>query len=170
MRRGGTGGAFAGPAPRLAATRWCGCRACATRPGSPRDMPRREVRAAPDVPVGPGDRRRVGAGGLLAGLYRGRWQRGSLDEVVSVTIAGGLMLASLCVVWGSCERPAGRQRPARHRSPGTRADRGRGCAHRAADDRRRALRAVRRAAAAPDAGAGAGSRSSCSGPGRRAPR
>src|SRR5580704_17639655 len=30
--------------------------------------------------------------GLLAGLYRGRHQRGSLDEVFGVAIAGGLML------------------------------------------------------------------------------
>ena len=33
--------------------------------------------------------------GLLAGLYRGRHQRGSLEEVISVSIAGGLMLVPL---------------------------------------------------------------------------
>ena len=33
-----------------------------------------------------------GVCGLLAGLYRGRRQRGSLDEVVGVATAGGLML------------------------------------------------------------------------------
>jgi FlaA1/EpsC-like NDP-sugar epimerase len=36
--------------------------------------------------------------GLLAGLYRGRHPRGSLDEVVSVFIAGGLMLAPLALL------------------------------------------------------------------------
>ena len=33
--------------------------------------------------------------GLLAGLYRGRHARGSLDEVISVFLAGGLMLVPL---------------------------------------------------------------------------
>jgi hypothetical protein len=36
--------------------------------------------------------------GLLAGLYRGRHPRGSLDEMVSVLIAGGLMLAPLAML------------------------------------------------------------------------
>jgi len=36
--------------------------------------------------------------GLLAGLYRGRHQRGSLDEVVSVSVAGGLMLVPLLLL------------------------------------------------------------------------
>jgi FlaA1/EpsC-like NDP-sugar epimerase len=36
--------------------------------------------------------------GLLAGLYRGRRQRGSLDEVVGVAIAGGLMLVPLVLL------------------------------------------------------------------------
>jgi FlaA1/EpsC-like NDP-sugar epimerase len=36
--------------------------------------------------------------GLLAGLYRGRHQRGSLDEVISVSIAGGLMLVPLVLL------------------------------------------------------------------------
>jgi FlaA1/EpsC-like NDP-sugar epimerase len=40
------------------------------------------------------------ATGLLAGLYRGRYQRGSLDEVLSVGIAGGLMTVALAVVGG----------------------------------------------------------------------
>ena len=40
------------------------------------------------------------ASGLLAGLYRGRYQRGSLDEVVSVGVAGCLMLVSLVLVSG----------------------------------------------------------------------
>ena len=38
--------------------------------------------------------------GLLAGLYRGRHQRGSLDEVFSVAIAGGLMLVPLVLLSG----------------------------------------------------------------------
>jgi len=38
--------------------------------------------------------------GLLAGLYRGRHQRGSLDEVISVSIAGGLMLIPLFLLSG----------------------------------------------------------------------
>jgi FlaA1/EpsC-like NDP-sugar epimerase len=38
------------------------------------------------------------ATGLLAGLYRGRYQRGSLDEVLSVGIAAGLMTVALAVV------------------------------------------------------------------------
>jgi FlaA1/EpsC-like NDP-sugar epimerase len=38
--------------------------------------------------------------GLLAGLYRGRHQRGSLDEVISVSIAGGLMLVPLVLLSG----------------------------------------------------------------------
>jgi FlaA1/EpsC-like NDP-sugar epimerase len=36
--------------------------------------------------------------GLLAGLYRGRHPRGSLDEVISVLIAGGLMLIPLALL------------------------------------------------------------------------
>ncbi|HUN36306.1 MAG TPA: nucleoside-diphosphate sugar epimerase/dehydratase [Trebonia sp.] len=36
--------------------------------------------------------------GLLAGLYRGRHPRGSLDEAVSVLIAGGLMLVPLVML------------------------------------------------------------------------
>jgi FlaA1/EpsC-like NDP-sugar epimerase len=36
--------------------------------------------------------------GLLAGLYRGRHQRGSLDEVFGVAIAGGLMLVPLVLL------------------------------------------------------------------------
>jgi FlaA1/EpsC-like NDP-sugar epimerase len=40
------------------------------------------------------------ATGLLAGLYRGRYQRGSLDEVLSVGIAGSLMTVALAVVGG----------------------------------------------------------------------
>lgn len=39
--------------------------------------------------------------GLVAGLYRGRWQRGSLDEAVSVTFAGAVTLALLLMVCGS---------------------------------------------------------------------
>ena len=38
------------------------------------------------------------ATGLLGGLYRGRYQRGSLDEVMSVGIAGGLMTVALTAV------------------------------------------------------------------------
>jgi FlaA1/EpsC-like NDP-sugar epimerase len=38
--------------------------------------------------------------GLLAGLYRGRHQRGSLDEVISVSVAGGLMLIPLVLLSG----------------------------------------------------------------------
>ncbi len=38
--------------------------------------------------------------GLLAGLYRGRHPRGSLDEVISVFIAGGLMLVPLTLLSG----------------------------------------------------------------------
>jgi FlaA1/EpsC-like NDP-sugar epimerase len=38
--------------------------------------------------------------GLLAGLYRGRHPRGSLDEVVSVFTAGALMLAPLALLSG----------------------------------------------------------------------
>ena len=38
------------------------------------------------------------ASGLLAGLYRGRHPRGSIDEVVSVVIAGGLMLVPLAML------------------------------------------------------------------------
>jgi FlaA1/EpsC-like NDP-sugar epimerase len=36
--------------------------------------------------------------GLLAGLYRGRHPRGSLDEVISVLIAGGLILIPLALL------------------------------------------------------------------------
>src|ERR1700678_2967494 len=39
-------------------------------------------------------------GGMLAGLYRGRHQRGSLDEVLGVAIAGGLMLVPLVLLSG----------------------------------------------------------------------
>ena len=45
--------------------------------------------------------------GLLAGLYRGRRQRGSLDEVFAVAIAGGLMLVPLMLLSGLL---VGRQR------------------------------------------------------------
>jgi FlaA1/EpsC-like NDP-sugar epimerase len=38
--------------------------------------------------------------GLLAGLYRGRYQRGSLEEVLSVSIAGIVMLVALTLVNG----------------------------------------------------------------------
>jgi FlaA1/EpsC-like NDP-sugar epimerase len=38
--------------------------------------------------------------GLLAGLYRGRHPRGSLDEVISVFAAGGLMLVPLALLSG----------------------------------------------------------------------
>src|ERR1700728_4312960 len=38
--------------------------------------------------------------GLLPGLYRGRHQRGSLDEVFGVAIAGGLMLVPLSLLSG----------------------------------------------------------------------
>ena len=38
--------------------------------------------------------------GLLAGLYRGRHQRGSLDEVFGVATAGGLMLVPLVLLGG----------------------------------------------------------------------
>jgi FlaA1/EpsC-like NDP-sugar epimerase len=38
--------------------------------------------------------------GLMAGLYRGRWQRGSLDELVSVSFAGSVTLALLALVCG----------------------------------------------------------------------
>jgi len=38
--------------------------------------------------------------GLMAGLYRGRWQRGSLDEVVSVSMAGAMTLVLLVLVCG----------------------------------------------------------------------
>jgi FlaA1/EpsC-like NDP-sugar epimerase len=65
-----------------------------------RDIPRNEVRALP----------LAGSvlvvcllslvSGLLAGLYRGRYQRGSLDEVISVAIAGGLMLVPLVLLSG----------------------------------------------------------------------
>jgi FlaA1/EpsC-like NDP-sugar epimerase len=40
------------------------------------------------------------ATGLLAGLYRGRYQRGSLDEVLSIGIAAGLMTVALAAVSG----------------------------------------------------------------------
>lgn len=36
--------------------------------------------------------------GLLAGLYRGRHPRGSLDEAISVLLAGGLMLVPLALL------------------------------------------------------------------------
>ena len=39
--------------------------------------------------------------GLLAGLYRGRHPRGSLDEVISVFVAGGLMLVPLALLSGT---------------------------------------------------------------------
>jgi len=39
--------------------------------------------------------------GLLAGLYRGRHQRGSLDEVIGVAAAGGLMLVPLALLSGA---------------------------------------------------------------------
>jgi FlaA1/EpsC-like NDP-sugar epimerase len=45
--------------------------------------------------------------GLFAGLYRGRRQRGSLDEVFGVAIAGGLMLVPLVLLSGLL---VGRQR------------------------------------------------------------
>ncbi|MCW2936774.1 MAG: capD, partial [Actinomycetia bacterium] len=38
--------------------------------------------------------------GLLAGLYQGRWQRGSLDEFVCVAVAGGVTLGAVAVVCG----------------------------------------------------------------------
>jgi FlaA1/EpsC-like NDP-sugar epimerase len=38
--------------------------------------------------------------GLLAGLYQGRWQRGSLDEIVCVAVAGAVTLAAVMVVCG----------------------------------------------------------------------
>jgi FlaA1/EpsC-like NDP-sugar epimerase len=38
--------------------------------------------------------------GLLAGLYRGRHPRGSLDEAISVFIAGGLMIVPLAMLSG----------------------------------------------------------------------
>jgi FlaA1/EpsC-like NDP-sugar epimerase len=38
--------------------------------------------------------------GLLAGLYRGRHPRGSIDEVISVFVAGGLMLVPLALLSG----------------------------------------------------------------------
>ncbi len=38
--------------------------------------------------------------GLLAGLYQGRWQRGSLDEIVCVAMAGGMTLAVVALVCG----------------------------------------------------------------------
>jgi FlaA1/EpsC-like NDP-sugar epimerase len=38
--------------------------------------------------------------GLMAGLYRGRWQRGSLDEAVSVSIAGAVTVTLLLLVYG----------------------------------------------------------------------
>jgi FlaA1/EpsC-like NDP-sugar epimerase len=38
--------------------------------------------------------------GLMAGLYRGRWQRGSLDEVASVSFAAVVMLALLLMAYG----------------------------------------------------------------------
>ncbi|HEX3960672.1 MAG TPA: nucleoside-diphosphate sugar epimerase/dehydratase [Trebonia sp.] len=38
--------------------------------------------------------------GLLAGLYQGRWQRGSLDEIVCVAVAGGVTLGVVAVVCG----------------------------------------------------------------------
>jgi len=47
--------------------------------------------------------------GLLAGLYRGRHQRGSLDEVISVSIAGGLMLVPLVLL--SSELVGGQRDP-----------------------------------------------------------
>jgi FlaA1/EpsC-like NDP-sugar epimerase len=42
--------------------------------------------------------------GLLAGLYRGRHQRGSLDEAFGVAIAGGLMLVPLVLLSGPLVR------------------------------------------------------------------
>ncbi len=38
--------------------------------------------------------------GLLAGLYRGRHPRGTIDEVISVFVAGGLMLVPLALLSG----------------------------------------------------------------------
>jgi FlaA1/EpsC-like NDP-sugar epimerase len=38
--------------------------------------------------------------GLLAGLYQGRWQRGSLDEFACVAVAGGVTLGAVAVVCG----------------------------------------------------------------------
>jgi FlaA1/EpsC-like NDP-sugar epimerase len=64
------------------------------------DIPGNEVRALPLV----GSVLVIGllsvVSGLLAGLYRGRHQRGSLDEVISVSIAGGLMLVPLVLLSG----------------------------------------------------------------------
>lgn len=37
--------------------------------------------------------------GLMAGLYRGRWQRGSLDEVLSVSFAAVVMLGLLLMLY-----------------------------------------------------------------------
>ena len=47
--------------------------------------------------------------GLLSGLYRGRYQRGSLEEVLSVSTAGTVMLLALTLVNGLLA--AGRQVP-----------------------------------------------------------
>ena len=64
------------------------------------DIPGDEVRALPLV----GSVLVIGllsvVSGLLAGLYRGRHQRGSLDEVIGVSIAGGLMLVPLVLLSG----------------------------------------------------------------------
>ena len=46
--------------------------------------------------------------GLLAGLYRGRHPRGSIDEVISVFLAGGLMLVPLALM---TEAVAGQRDP-----------------------------------------------------------
>jgi len=55
--------------------------------------------------------------GLLAGLYRGRHQRGSLDEVISVSIAGGLMLVPLVLLSG--ELVGGQREPIQTVAGGT---------------------------------------------------
>src|ERR1700731_1304869 len=38
--------------------------------------------------------------GLRAGLYQGRWQRGSLDEIVCVAVAGAVTLGAVAVACG----------------------------------------------------------------------
>ncbi len=81
------------------------------------DIPGNEVRAVPlvcSVLV-------IGllsvVSGLLAGLYRGRHQRGSLDEVISVSIAGGLMLVPLVLLSG--ELVGGQREPIQTVAGGT---------------------------------------------------
>jgi FlaA1/EpsC-like NDP-sugar epimerase len=65
-----------------------------------KDMPDLEARASRLVVVGLAVCVLSVLSGLLAGLYRGRHPRGSLDEMISVFVAGALMLVPLAMLGG----------------------------------------------------------------------